>query len=83
MYLSLTQMSRKQVFLTDLPGGSCCCFLGDVGESGVIGCALLEAGGLPGRLLGVSSVDLGSSSNFLVSLAIGQAGRLQHNHIYM
>lgn len=54
-----------------------------MGESGVMGCALLEAGGLPGRLLGVSSADLESSSNFLVSLAIGQAGRLQHNHIYI
>ena len=54
-----------------------------MGESGVMGCALLEAGGLPGRLLGVSSADLGSSSHFLVSLATGQAGRLQHNHILM
>lgn len=64
-----------------IPGGSCCCFLGDVGDRGVIGWILLEAGGLPGRLLGVSSNSLASSSSFLLSLATGQAVALQRKLI--
>ena len=77
---SVSETTTENVDLnacTTAPGGNCCCFLGDVGDSGVIGCALLEEGGLPGRLLGVSSVHLGPSSNFLPSATKGQALELQ------
>ena len=75
------QSSLFGFIVHSIPGGSCCCFLGDVGDRGVIGWILLEAGGLPGRLLGVSSNSLASSSSFLLSLATGQAVALQRKLI--